>query len=71
MHHIQLLDHTVNHNTDCHTRYFSVDPEKFGTMFSCELDFTVHAIPMYFSKEEIVEECESKLGLALRKSCFT
>ncbi|KAL5263261.1 hypothetical protein ACHWQZ_G008595 [Mnemiopsis leidyi] len=45
--------------------YISVDPAKFGTMFSCELDFTVHAIPMYFSKEEIVEECDSCLGIII------
>ena len=40
----------------------SVDPAKFGTMFTCELDFTVHAIPMYFSIDEIVEECDNTLG---------
>ena len=42
---------------------FSVDPTKFGTMFTCELDFIVHAIPMYFSKEEFVEECADVLGM--------
>ena len=41
---------------------FSVCPEKFGTMFYCELDFCVSGIPTYFTDEEIKEDCAKELG---------
>eukprot|EP00116_Pleurobrachia_bachei_P013433 sb/3473695/ len=45
-----------------------VDPGKFGSLFHCEIDFKIVAIPIYFSQEEIEKDCHGVLGIDVEKT---